>query len=163
MERRFVIDSHGARETRRIGRRLGRRLKRGSLVALSGELGTGKTEFIKGLADGLGVDKRYEVSSPSFTLINEYPGRVPLYHIDLYRVSKRRDLEEMGLEEYFYGDGVTAVEWAEKAIALVPPQHVWIDIEWLGPKGRRLTLRAVGSSYAPIIEALRQELEGAPP
>jgi tRNA threonylcarbamoyladenosine biosynthesis protein TsaE len=142
--------------------RLGRCLKPGSLVALSGELGTGKTQFIKGLAEGLGVDERYQVSSPSFVLINEYPGRVPLYHIDLYRLSERRDLEELGLEEYFYGNGVAAVEWAEKAIGLVPPQHIWVDMEWSGPRSRRLTVRAVGRSYAQILETLRQALEGAP-
>ncbi len=106
------------------------------------------------------MDRRYAVSSPSFVLINEYPGRIPLYHLDLYRLSKGRDLEDLGLEEYVYGHGVTAIEWAEKATPLMPPQHIWIEIRWTGPKNRQLVIEAIGKDNVQIIEAIRQEFDG---
>lgn len=140
---------------------MGQFLKPGSLVALSGELGSGKTQFIKGLARGLGVDRGYHVSSPSFVLINEYPGRIPLYHLDLYRLSEEKDLEELGLEEYFYGKGVTAIEWAEKATLIIPPQYIWIDIQWTGPNSRKLIIKAVGKDNVQVFEAIRTESERA--
>ena len=139
---------------------MGRFLQPGSLIALSGELGSGKTVFVKGLANGLGGDRRYPISSPSFVLVNEYPGRIPLYHIDLYRLSKGTDLEEMGLEEYFYGNGVTAIEWAEKARSLVPSRHIWIDIQWTGPSNRTLVVRAVGKHNICILETIHKQTEG---
>lgn len=145
-----------------MGRILGRHLDPGSLVALSGDLGTGKTEFIKGLAKGLGVQEGYHVSSPSFVLINEYPGRIPLYHIDLYRLSGGSDIEDMGLEEYVYGQGVTAIEWAEKAGPLIPSQRLWINILWLGPTCRRLTIKASGKRNEQVLETFRVELEAYP-
>ncbi|MBW2056543.1 MAG: tRNA (adenosine(37)-N6)-threonylcarbamoyltransferase complex ATPase subunit type 1 TsaE [Deltaproteobacteria bacterium] len=147
------MESHGAAQTRKIGRLLGRLLQPGCVVALRGELGSGKTEFVKGLACGLGVEKSSPVSSPSFVLVNEYPGRLPLYHLDLYRLSGSRDLEEIGLDEYLYGSGVTVIEWAEKAGPFLPPQHIWIDIEWAGPSGRRLVFKASGKANAEILRA----------
>lgn len=157
MRKKIIIESHGAAETRRLGRLIGQFLKPGSLVALAGELGSGKTQFIKGLARGLGVDRRYYVSSPSFVLVNEYPGRIPLYHLDLYRLSEREDLEEIGLEEYLYGKGVTAVEWAEKATLFLPPQYIWVDIKWAGPNTRKLIIKAVGKNSVQVLEAIHTE------
>ena len=159
MKRRYTIESHRTEETKRIGRLIGRHLIPGSVVALSGELGTGKTQFIKGLARGVGVNRSYAVSSPSFVLINEYPGRIPLYHVDLYRLPDSRELEEMGLEEYFYGDGVTAIEWAEKAASLMPSRNIWIDIQWTGRTSRRLLIKAAGKPNVQILDALSRRLE----
>jgi tRNA threonylcarbamoyladenosine biosynthesis protein TsaE len=159
LKKRFVIDSRGAAQTRRIGRVLGQFLKPGALVALSGELGSGKTEFVKGLASGLGVNRCYQVSSPSFVLINEYPGRIPLFHLDLYRLSGRKDLDEMGLEEYFYGQGVTAIEWAEKATTYLPPEHIWIEIRWRGPNSRQLIIKAFGKRNGQALEATYKKTE----
>ena len=157
--KRVNIESRTAGQTRRVGRLLGRYLDPGSLIALSGDLGTGKTEFIKGLAKGLGVQAGCHVSSPSFVLINEYPGRIPLYHIDLYRLSGGSDVEEMGLEEYVYGQGVTAIEWAEKAAPLIPSQRFWIDIRWMGPTRRRLTIKASGKRNEQVLETFCAELK----
>jgi len=157
--KRVHIESRTAGQTRRVGRLLGRHLDPGSLIALSGDLGTGKTEFIKGLAKGLGVQKGCHVSSPSFVLINEYPGRLPLYHIDLYRLSGGTDVEDMGLEEYIYGQGVTAIEWAEKAASLIPSRRFWIDIRWTGSTRRRLTIKAFGKRNEQVLETFRAELE----
>jgi len=159
--KKIIIVSRTAGQTRGVGRLLGRSLEAGSVVALSGELGTGKTEFIKGLARGLGV-KRGHVSSPSFVLINEYPGRIPLYHIDLYRLSEGKDLEQIGLEEYFYGNGVTAIEWAEKAASLIPHRHFWIDIRWTGPTRRQLIVKTRGTRYGELLETIRRKLEETP-
>ena len=160
--KRILIMSRTAAQTRRVGMLLGRSLEAGFLVALSGDLGAGKTEFVKGLARGLGVRRDYPVSSPSFVLVNEYPGRIPLYHIDLYRLSEGRDLEEMGLEEYFYGKGVTAIEWAEKVATSIPPQHFWIDIRWTGPTHRQLVVKARGKRHMEILETIRRKLEEPP-
>jgi tRNA threonylcarbamoyladenosine biosynthesis protein TsaE len=161
LKRRVIIESRGAAETRRLGKLMGQRLTPGSVVALSGELGSGKTQLIKGLAVGLGVDTNYHVSSPSFVLINEYPGRTPLYHVDLYRLSNEKDLEEIGLEEYLYGKGVTAIEWAEKACPFIPSQHIWIDMEWTGLKTRKLVIKAVGKDNVQVLEPLGKKPDKA--
>jgi tRNA threonylcarbamoyladenosine biosynthesis protein TsaE len=159
LRRRYIIESHRASETEKLGRLMGQFLEPGSIVALSGELGSGKTRFVKGLASGLGVAKNCHVSSPSFVLINEYPGRIPLYHLDLYRLSRGKDLEEMGLDEYLFGEGVTTIEWAEKATSIMPPQHIWIDIQWTGPNSRRLTIKAVGKQNVQVLEGVRGKTE----
>ncbi len=160
LKKRLVVESHTAGQTKKLGRLVGELLKPGSLVALSGELGAGKTQFVKGLAGGLGVDRSYYVSSPSFVLINEYPGRIPLYHLDLYRLSEYRDLEEIGLEEYLNSNGVTTIEWAEKAAQFMPSELIWIDIHWTGPESRQITLRAAGKRNVLVIEAIHKKLEG---
>jgi len=160
LKKRLVLESHTAGQTKKLGKLIGQFLKPGSLVALSGELGSGKTEFIRGLARGLGVDKSYYVSSPSFVLINEYPGRIPLYHLDLYRLSQYRDFEEIGLEDYLNSNGVTTIEWAEKATRFLPSELMWIDIRWVGPKSRHITLRATGRHNVQVLEIIRKKLEG---
>jgi tRNA threonylcarbamoyladenosine biosynthesis protein TsaE len=115
-----------AEETLEIGRRLAEDLRPGDVVALSGELGAGKTTLVKGIALGLGV--REPVTSPTFTLIQEYEGRLPVYHVDLYRIREAESLEDLGLEEYFYGTGVTLVEWPEKAASFLPPSALTVNI-----------------------------------
>jgi tRNA threonylcarbamoyladenosine biosynthesis protein TsaE len=154
-----IIEVHRASETRKLGTLIGRLLGPGSVVALSGELGAGKTETVKGLARGLGVDPRFRVSSPSFVLVNEYPGEIPLYHLDLYRLSPGRGLDDIGLEEYCYGKGVTAIEWAEKAKPLLPRHHLWIDLQWTGPTSRRLTIKAFGKNNIDVLQTISKRLE----
>jgi tRNA threonylcarbamoyladenosine biosynthesis protein TsaE len=113
------ITSHSADETFELGVRFAARLGVGSVVALSGELGAGKTHFVKGLARGLGIATK--VTSPTFTLVHEYRGgRVPLYHIDFYRLENPGELLEIGVEDYLPADGVTAVEWADKFYEFIP-------------------------------------------
>lgn len=160
LRKRIILEVRTAAQTRKIGRLLGQLLEPGSVVALSGELGSGKTQFIKGLARGLGVNKRYQVSSPSFVLINEYPGKIPLYHLDLYRLLEGRALEEMGLEEYIYGNGVTAIEWAEKAASFLPPHHIWISLKWTGPNTRRLIISGMGKENVRLLKAIDRKSEG---
>lgn len=121
--------SHSAAETFDFGRQLGAELQPGDVVALIGELGAGKTCFVKGIAAGLGVTQ--EVTSPTFTLIHEYRGeRLPLAHIDLYRLDNVREAVNIGIEEYLGGPGVTVIEWAERIEPLLPAntQHIRLSI-----------------------------------
>jgi len=122
--------SHNARETEELGRRLADRLRRGDVLALVGDLGAGKTHLVKGIAAGLGVAE--EASSPTFTLVHEYPGgRLPLYHIDLYRLESEDEALRIGLDDYLHGEGVTVVEWADKFASLMPSHTQWIRIRAL--------------------------------
>ena len=121
-------------------------------MALVGELGTGKTQFIKGLATGAGVGKPTYISSPSFTLINEYVGKVPFYHIDLFRLKSEREAEELGLEEYFQGGGITAIEWADKMPSFLPQEMLWIHIRYTGKHTRSFEIIAKGKSYEELMK-----------
>ena len=122
------VITNSAGETISLGKQLGSKLSSGDVVALSGELGAGKTTFTKGLATGMGI-KGMRVNSPSYVLIRQVSGgRLPLYHFDLYRLDTVRDVRNLGYEEYFYGDGVTVIEWAEKAKGLLPEEYIGIKI-----------------------------------
>jgi len=136
------ILSRSPEETAAAGERLGRTLGAGDVVALVGELGAGKTCFIQGLARGLGV--AVHATSPTFVLINEYRGRVPVHHVDAYRTGSLAELQDLGLPELFAGDGVTVVEWADKLRPLLPPDAIEVTIEGVGEEPRRITLRRPG-------------------
>jgi len=119
------IISHSPQETFEFGRQFAVGLRRGDVLALAGDLGAGKTQFAKGLAVGLGVET--DVTSPTFTLIHEYPdGRLPLFHIDLYRLEDEDEVLGIGIDEYLDGDGVTVIEWADKFAELMPPGARWV-------------------------------------
>jgi len=124
-----VYGSKSPEDTRELGRQLAERLRPGDVVALEGELGAGKTVLVQGLARGLGTDPKIPVNSPSYTLIHEYPGPVPLFHLDFYRLTQKESVLGLGLEEYFEGEGVTVVEWAEKFGELFPAGTIWVKIE----------------------------------
>jgi tRNA threonylcarbamoyladenosine biosynthesis protein TsaE len=115
-----AITTHGPEQTRLLGRCLGQRIDQRIALRLHGDLGSGKTCFVQGLARGLEVPEEYAITSPTYALINEYPGRLPLYHVDLYRLDGRLDAEEIGLEEILGYDAVVAVEWAERL-----PEEAW--------------------------------------
>jgi tRNA threonylcarbamoyladenosine biosynthesis protein TsaE len=135
------VETNSAEETRTFGEKLGRELGPGDVVALFGDLGTGKTCLIQGVCRGLGVQG--VVNSPSYTIINEYMGRCPVYHLDFYRLHGREDLLALGYEEYFYGQGVCLIEWAEKAADLLPPQRVEVSMERGRGTRRKITVRRV--------------------
>ena len=117
--------SHSPAETIALARTLAATLRRGAVLALSGDLGAGKTHFVKGLAAGLGTAA--SVTSPTFTLLHEYPGgRLPLYHFDFYRLDAADEALKIGLDEYLDGDGACVIEWAEKFPALLPPHTRWL-------------------------------------
>ena len=150
----MVIQTKSASETIRIGRSIGGRLLPGDVVALVGELGAGKTQFIKGLAAGAGIGNPTYISSPSFTLINEYPGKVTFYHIDLFRLGKEEEAEELGLEDYFQGEGITAIEWADKIPSLLPKELLLIHIAYTGKNTRCLEISGKGGRYHKLAEEL---------
>ncbi len=129
-----------AKHTIQFGAELGKVLAEGELVALSGELGAGKTELVKGIASGLGCDLSVPVASPTYILLREYPGRLWLYHFDLYRIGSADELSGIGYEEYFFGDGVCAVEWADKFPLIVPKGALWIKLSVIGETERGLKI-----------------------
>lgn len=113
-------------QTVEMGKRLGSILKEGDVVCLSGDLGAGKTAFTSGIAKALGITGY--ITSPTFTLINEYVGTLPMYHFDVYRLSDPEEVYEIGFEEYIYGDGVVVIEWANLIVDILPPEYIWVDI-----------------------------------
>lgn len=143
------IVSGASEETRAVGAILGQQSQQGDIIALMGDLGTGKTTLTQGMARGLSVPEEYYVTSPTFTLINEYPGRLPLYHFDVYRLAGAGELEEMGYEEYFYGRGVVVIEWAEKLVDILPEGALRIHFTRISDEKRKIEIschsgRAVG-------------------
>ena len=133
-----TVISHSAEETRAAGERLGARLEAGAVVACIGELGAGKTCFLQGLARGLGVES--PVTSPTFVLINEYRGRVPVHHLDAYRTESLSEVLDLGIEELMHGDGVTVIEWADKLIPILPAHTITVTIDGLGDEPRRIVI-----------------------
>ena len=122
----FTIRVVSADQTLKLGEIIGKSLEPGNIIALTGDLGAGKTVLVKGIAKGLGVED--EPNSPTFVIMNEYEGRIPLYHFDLYRLSSADELFGIGYEEFFFGDGVTAVEWADKIDEVFPEDRINIEI-----------------------------------
>jgi tRNA threonylcarbamoyladenosine biosynthesis protein TsaE len=130
--------SQSTEDTLKLGQRIGSFLKANDVIALTGQLGAGKTTLIQGIAAGLGV-KDY-VTSPTFIIINEYDGRLPLYHIDLYRLNEGLEVADLGIEEYFRRGGVTVIEWAERLGGLLPPGAEKIELEIVSESGRKFSL-----------------------
>jgi tRNA threonylcarbamoyladenosine biosynthesis protein TsaE len=138
-----MVHSVGAatpEDTAAAGAELGARLGPGDVVALTGELGAGKTCFVQGVVRGLGV--RSGATSPTFVLVNEYRGRLPVHHVDLYRAQTLAEVLDLGLEELLDGDGVTLIEWAERCEPLLPSRTIRVHIEGVGDEPRRITIVA---------------------
>src|SRR5437762_5444537 len=133
-----MIESRSPEQTQAIAARLAETLQPGDVVALTGELGAGKTCFTQGLARGLEVTGR--VTSPTFVLVNEYRGRLPVHHVDAYRTGSLTELLDLGLEELFSGDGVTIVEWADKLRPLLPARTIHVHIDGVGDEPRVITI-----------------------
>ena len=138
---KIEIISESAEQTWEIARFIGEKLRKGDVLALSGELGSGKTCFTGGLARGLGVDEKYQITSPTFTLINEYPARCKLYHFDVYRLNGYSEFEDLGYEEYFCGDGIVVIEWAEKIAQILPADTFFISFKYLDENKRRIVIK----------------------
>jgi len=139
-------------ETRDIGRALGAIIPGGLFITLRGELGAGKTTFVQGIAEGLGVKERY-ITSPSFALVNEYEGRLRLYHVDLYRLEGPDDLADIGFDE-LPGEGVAAVEWPERAGGSLPDERLDIEISVTGVETREIEFTPRGKSYEELTERI---------
>ena len=151
----WSVVSRSARQTRAWGERLGKLLEGGEIVGLIGELGAGKTCFVRGVAEGLDVCQEAWIRSPTFTLINEYPGRLPVFHIDLYRVGSRNELEGLDLREYLYADGVSLIEWFEHLPADEVDEYLELTIGNGEGNKRELKFTAHGERYEKIVEELK--------
>jgi len=143
-------ETRSAAETHALGKALGESCTGHEVIALVGPLGAGKTCLVRGIAEGLGVPTDL-VASPTFVLIHEYAGRLPLYHADLYRLEEQDAVNGLGLEEYTETQGVTVIEWADKAPSVLPHDHLWITLDHLGGDRRRVALHPRGARSAELV------------
>ena len=156
----FQITTRTVQETHKLGKTIGQRIKHPLVIGLSGDLGSGKTAFVQGLAEGLEVPDEYYITSPTFTLVNEYPGRFPLIHIDLYRLDGIHDLEDIGLDELLYDQAVIAIEWAEKMSHQLLDEHLTLTFEIIDDDDRKIGLKAFGHSIVNITKTLDESILG---
>lgn len=156
------IISHSEAQTRRLGAHLAELLSAGDVIALVGGLGTGKTRFVQGVGRGLGVQEA--ITSPTFILVREYRGpgiRLPLFHVDLYRIGGAAEVLTLGLEEYLYGDGVCFIEWADRLTdEQLPVEHLWVDFRHLDQGKRGLLIQPRGLHYEKLIRDFRRRAYG---
>jgi len=153
-----TIMTHSVDETRILGQKIGTLINQPLVIALIGDLGSGKTAFVQGLAKGLQVPDGYYITSPTFTLVNEYPGRCPLVHVDLYRLERINDLEDIGLDEMLHGQAVIAIEWADKLLDGLPADRLTVTMEIVEDNSRTLSLDGTGHDGVDLIKALEGEL-----
>ena len=155
---KIEIISESAEQTWEIARFIGGKLREGDVLALSGELGSGKTCFTGGLARGLGVSEKYQITSPTFTLINEYPGRCKLYHFDVYRLNSYTEFEDLGYEEYFCGKGIVVIEWAEKIVQVLPANTIFISFGYIDENTRKIIIKGLKSRLKELAIDTKMEV-----
>ncbi len=147
MKTEFIINTNNADETIALGNKIGKFLQPGDIIAYTGTLAAGKTTLTKGIAQALDVDE--EVTSPTFTIISEYEGKMPLYHIDAYRLSSADDFFNLGIDEMLYGKGITVIEWTENVASEIPDSAIWISIEITSSESRKIIIK--NWKYEPLI------------
>ena len=157
-DRERAFCSHSTDETLALGRALGRAAEPGLVVALVGPLGAGKTHFVRGVAEGLETPDARLVSSPTFVLLQEYAGRLPIYHFDTYRLATADQFAALGAEEYFEADGVSLVEWADRILEQLPADRLEVRIEMSGATERRLRIASRGPRAARVLDEFEQQL-----
>jgi tRNA threonylcarbamoyladenosine biosynthesis protein TsaE len=140
--------------TMAFGRRLGAELFAGAVVALVGPLGAGKTQLARAIAEGLGIGDSRFVTSPTFVLIQEYKSRLPIYHFDAYRLQSAAEMFDLGVHEYFEGQGISLVEWADRVEECLPGDHLRVTLEITGPTSRRLHVEPRGERYGEVVRNL---------
>ena len=155
MSQPLEFTSNSEEDTARLGRSLAEVLRAGSIVALTGNLGAGKTRLVQAIAEAMGVDRR-DVRSPTFVLVHEYEGRLPIYHIDAYRLHDSDEFFDLGAEEILDSDGPCLIEWADRVPDALPRDHLRISINITGPSTRLFTLSGSGPSSQAVLEELRQ-------
>ena len=153
----FTIITHSDRETITLGQKLGTLLEDGDMVALVGELGSGKTWFTKGVALGLGVSEDQVITSPSFALVNEYEGRVPFYHMDVYRLGSLSEFLSAGLEEFLHQRGIVAMEWADRWPEILPEKRINVAFVILDDNRREITFVSHHPRTKKIIELIQHK------
>jgi len=150
----LIFKSESPEQTRKLGMRLGELALPGDVFLLQGELGAGKTCLTQGIAWGMGIDE-YALS-PSFVIMRELYGRLPLYHMDLYRLDRIEESMDLGLDDYLYGEGVCVVEWSEKAMSILPAKRMLIEIKYLSDTGRSFRLEPNGRRYVELAAELEK-------
>ncbi len=153
---RFLVTTRSPEQTRRLGQLIGGLARGNDLYLLKGNLGTGKTHLVQGIAFGLGI-KEY-ACSPSFMIAREYHGRLALYHLDLYRLDQIEEINDLGLDEYFRADAVCAIEWAEKGSGVLPQDNLTIELEHLPGEVREITFLPQGTRYIQLASAIKDAL-----
>jgi tRNA threonylcarbamoyladenosine biosynthesis protein TsaE len=156
----MLFGSASPEDTEDLGEFLGSVVKKGTVICLIGDLGVGKTEFTKGLAKGLEVSDY--VTSPTFIIVNEYEGRLPLYHFDVYRINNIDEMFEIGYEEYVYGDGVSVIEWADSIKEIIPDENITVTISKdmeMGVDYRNIKIEAKGEKYDDILREMIEKCE----
>ncbi|MEJ2233126.1 MAG: tRNA (adenosine(37)-N6)-threonylcarbamoyltransferase complex ATPase subunit type 1 TsaE [Syntrophobacterales bacterium] len=156
----WTTQTSSPEETQSLAERLGRLLQPGDVIALVGELGSGKTLFSQGLGRGLEVPETFYITSPTFAIINEYPGRIAFYHLDLYRVDSAAEFSELGLEEILYGQGAVAIEWAERLGENLPGERLEVHLAFGDETSRSLTFYAFGVNAKQRLVTLVVSYEG---
>jgi len=149
--------SHSPEQTHELGKILGRLAQPGDVFLLVGNLGAGKTCLTQGIAWGLGITEY--IMSPSFVIMREYLGRLPMYHVDLYRLENAVEIADLGLDEYFYGRGLSVVEWADRAVNLLPADNLTVAMEHVSLDKRVVGLKTNGKRYEVLVDSLRADLE----
>jgi tRNA threonylcarbamoyladenosine biosynthesis protein TsaE len=150
LQEELSLDLPDLSATQELGRRLGALLFPGAVIALIGPLGAGKTFFVRAVAEGLGVPDSRGVTSPTFVLIQEYHGRLPIFHFDAYRLHDDAEFAELGAEEYFAGQGVCLIEWADRVARMLPAEHVQITFTVTGESTRQVKIIGFGERYTRL-------------
>jgi tRNA threonylcarbamoyladenosine biosynthesis protein TsaE len=148
----LFLDLPDLNATQGFGRQLGQRLSSGSIVALIGELGAGKTHLVRAIAEGLGVTDSRVVTSPTFVLVQEYAARLPIFHFDAYRLKTETEFADLGVHEYFASDGVCLIEWADRISGCLPAEHLQITLAVTGTTSRHLTVIGKGAGYEKLVK-----------
>lgn len=146
----YTIHINSLKDTRALAHRLALLVSPGDVITLEGQLGVGKTAFTKALAEGMGITEH--VTSPTFTIVKEYAGEIPLFHMDAYRLEDSED--DIGFDDYFYGDGLTVIEWAQFIIDFIPKERLEITLKYVNEHERELYFNPIGKHYKHIIEEL---------
>lgn len=154
----LIYTSSSPEETQELGQTLGEILQAGDVICLFGDLGAGKTCFAQGVAWGAGFPLHDYISSPTFTLIHEYSGKWPIYHLDFYRIKKPEELLDLGYEEYFFGQGIVIVEWADRVDGFLPPERLEVWLRRMNMMQREITITAIGDRYIDLMEKLVEEV-----
>ncbi|UCE61560.1 MAG: tRNA (adenosine(37)-N6)-threonylcarbamoyltransferase complex ATPase subunit type 1 TsaE [Phycisphaerales bacterium] len=160
---RFVCKTDSPEATITLGEAIGCSLIGGLVIGLVGPLGAGKTQLVKGIASGNSIDDTRDVTSPTFVLVNEYAGRLDLYHLDAYRLSTPKEFLALGFDEFIHGGSAVVVEWADRVHDAMPEGTLWIDIAVTGETAREFSFRSSGVLAGRALQAFRQELERCSP
>ena len=150
------IISSSVRQTLLLGKRIARHLRKGDIICLFGDLGSGKTVLTKGIAQGLGIEKK-DVLSPTFVLMRQYEGRIPVFHFDLYRVGDAGEILDLGYEEYLFDNGVSVIEWADRLGKLTPDAYLKVRLDVVGQDRRKITITASGQRYKTVERNINED------